>query len=446
MSGGAVEVAAPPRDLQDTGSALFVRRLRARRREIEQAIFARVRDVGSAPPGDGNVEGAADGGSAEYPAGGESAEYLEGLRVAVAAAVDYALAGIDSMQAGEPIPVEAVTQARRAARGGTGLDTVLRRYVVGHALLLDFVVEEAERVMPGAGGARHLRALLHGQAALLDRLMVGVAREHAAETERAEHSHEHLRLGLVRALLAGEPVDSAELGYAFDLEHLGVIVRGPGAREALRGLAHRLDRRLLCVVRDEATVWGWLAGRRALRSGELERAASAEANHRGGVNTVRGREPPSAGISSAGISFAVGEPARGIEGWRLTHRQAQAALVVALRRPRPLTRYSEVALLAAALRDETLAGSLTHIYLSPLMGARKGGAVLRKTLHAYFAAERNASSAAAALGIARNTIESRLRAVEERLGRSLPSCAAELEVALQLDELHASAGSSVGRA
>ncbi|MGN6372189.1 MAG: helix-turn-helix domain-containing protein [Solirubrobacteraceae bacterium] len=96
-----------------------------------------------------------------------------------------------------------------------------------------------------------------------------------------------------------------------------------------------------------------------------------------------------------------------------------------------------MALLAAALRDDTLARSLREIYLSPLEDSRDGGAVLRETLRAYLAAERNASSAAAALGVARNTVDYRLRAIEKRLGRSLQRFTAELEVALALKEIDA---------
>ncbi len=135
------------------------------------------------------------------------------------------------------------------------------------------------------------------------------------------------------------------------------------------------------------------------------------------------------------MSLAIGEPGRGVKGFRLTHRQAQAAQLVALRRPQWLTRYSDVALLAFALRDEALARSLVDIYLSPLDGPRQGSPVLRQTLRAYFAAERNASSAAVALGVARQTVENRLHRVEKKLGRLLPTCLAELEVALRLEEL-----------
>lgn len=81
-----------------------------------------------------------------------------------------------------------------------------------------------------------------------------------------------------------------------------------------------------------------------------------------------------------------------------------------------------------------------QIYLSPLDGQRDGGRLARNTLREYFAAGRNASSAAAALGVARHTVQNRLRTVEQDLGRALHTCTAELEVALRLDELGEVAG------
>ena len=138
-----------------------------------------------------------------------------------------------------------------------------------------------------------------------------------------------------------------------------------------------------------------------------------------------------------GVLLAVGEPAQGVEGWRLSHRQAQAALLVALRSPRPrgVTHYADVALLASVLRDEMLARSLIEIYLAPLERQRDGGRMLRDTLRAYLAAGRNASSAAVALGVARNTLESRLRTIEQSLTLPLSACLSELEVALRFEEL-----------
>jgi PucR C-terminal helix-turn-helix domain/GGDEF-like domain len=271
--------------------------------------------------------------------------------------------------------------------------------------------------------------------------VMDVAREHIAERERAGRSSEHRLAERVRTLLmdAGPPGLHAhspgaidlELGYELEGEHVGVIARGAGAREALREAAQRLDRRLLCVAWGEGPtqpVWAWLGGQLGLRMGDLGATLSA-------VTDRPGRAGEDAGAEGSSVSFAVGEPAQGLAGWRLTHQQAQAALVVALRRPRGFTRYADVALLASALKDEMLARALIETYVEPLEDARGGGRALRETLRAYIAAGRNVSSTAAALGIVRNTVVSRVRTIEERLGRPLHPCPAELEVALALDEL-----------
>jgi hypothetical protein len=392
-----------------SGVGAVVRRLRARQKEIEDAIFAGVRE---AVPG---------------PQGNDGMEYVEGLRVAVAAAVEFGFAGLERGEewVGE-IPPEAVAQARLAARSGVGLDSVLRRYIVGHALLWDYVMGEADR-LERSGRASGLREMSRAQAALLDQLVIGVTREHVAELQLAGGSREHRLLERVRLLLAGEDRDGdvepgvlgRDFDYDLDGEHLGVLAEGPDAARGVRELAARLDRRLLSVPCGERSVWAWLGGRQRLPPEELERVLAIGA------------------VAPTGVVLALGEPGRGIEGWRLTHRQAQATLQVATRRPEPggVTRYGDVALLAAALADEMLARSLTEVYIAPLEDARGGGSALLQTLHAYVGAGRSASSAAAALGVVRNTVDNRLRTVEERLGRTLHPWPAELEIALRLNAL-----------
>jgi sugar diacid utilization regulator len=215
------------------------------------------------------------------------------------------------------------------------------------------------------------------------------------------------------------------LGYELDAWHLGAIAVGERAGEAVRELATNTGRRLLSVSQDEQLVWAWLGGRDRLASVDIERFIA-------GIDGM-GSHPP------LGVVFALGEPARGFDGWRMTHRQAQAALMVALRRGGregvAFTRYADVALLASALKDEMLAGVLVEAYLAPLDDSHSRGVVLRETLRAYLTAGRNTSSAAAALGVNRSTVENRLRAVEQSLGRQLPACLPELEVALRLEEL-----------
>jgi hypothetical protein len=300
---------------------------------------------------------------------------------------------------------------------------VLRRYIAGFTVLSDFLVEVAEDGELVGGGST-LKRLLRTQAALFDRLVAAVADEYAREADCRPGSSEERRAEHVCRLLAGEPLDTTELDYDFDATHVGVIASGPGAREAVRELAAALDRRLLLIRHGETTVWAWLGGRRPTDLERLERHISSS--------------------WPSQVSIAIGEPARELGGWRLTHQQARASFPIALRSSDPLVRYADVALLASVLQDDLLATSLRQLYLGPLEAARDGGEALRNTLRAYFAAERNVSSAAAILGVSRQAVAKRLRMAEEAIGRPLGLCSTELEVALRIrdNKLQSTAGVS----
>jgi PucR C-terminal helix-turn-helix domain/GGDEF-like domain len=339
--------------------------------------------------------------------------YLEGLKAALAAAVDHRLVVLEVGERRAPaVPPVLLAQARLDARDGVSLDTVLRRYFAGNALFGDFLVEEAERAeVPNSA----LRRLLAEQATLGDRLLAAVSAEHAREAENRPSNSSERRRESVKSLLAGELVDRSELGYDLDAHHLALMAKGEGAQEAMRVLAGKLDRRLLAVCREEEPIWAcWLGGGRPL---ETERALRALGE-----------------ISLGRVFVAVGEPGEGLSGWRFSHRQAKAALPIAERRGQAILRYADVALLASILRDDLGATSLHQLYLEPLERARDGGKVGRETLRAYFAAERNISSTAAVLGVDRRTVTNRIHAIEDLFGRPLKEFATELETALRLDD------------
>jgi PucR C-terminal helix-turn-helix domain len=380
--------------LRQARSALS-ERLRARRSELEQAILTRVRAMSD-------------------PLSAVDAEYAEGLRLAVSAALEYGLAAIEAGEEGAPNPPPVLLmQARMAARSEIGLDTVLRRYLAGHTLLSDCLIEEASG--SGVQGAA-LQRLLRNQATLLDRLLAAVSEEYAREERmRSAPGDRHLSRRVER-LLAGELVDVDRIPYDFDGFHLGLALSGEGADEAVRALAREIDCNVLSVPRGDGVVWAWLGSRRMVEGEELERAIA-------GVPPV------------LKISASAGVPAEGLSGWRFTHRQARASLAIALRGGKALVQYADVAVLTSICQDELAADSLRILYLEPLETARDGGAGLRATLRAYFASDHNVSSTAAALGVNRRTVASRLRAAEERLGKPVSACAMELDAALRLEAL-----------
>jgi hypothetical protein len=373
--------------------AELVVRLRARSAEIESSIFNRVRQLAE-------------------PAEGNDPEYRAGLRATVAEGVEYALLGIERGEGWDgPIPDAAAAQARRAARSGVKLDTILRRYAAADRLLGEFVLDEAAQLPNEA-----MRQLLRSQGPHVDRMMASVSAVYMEELEQMRRSPAQRVAERVQRLLDGNaPLDAASLGYELDAWHLGLVVSGARAHVAARTLAAGLSRQPLVVPRGQDSAWAWLGGQRRLAVSEVERYLAA-----GALGDVK---------------LSVGEPRRGLEGWRLTHHEARAAHQVMLRRPQPLTRASDVILLAAVLRDELLAKSLRQTYLAPLDDQGDAGVGLRETLRAYIDTGFNAATAAAALGVDRHTVQRRLRKTEEALGRLLHTCHAEIEVALAVEEL-----------
>ena len=368
--------------------------LRERRPELEEKVLAR-------------AHGIAD------PSDAGNAEYREGLRSAVGAALEFGQLAIESDSEEVPeIPAVLLVQARLAARNRISLDTVMRRYNGGNTVFAEMLIEEAGRSgLP----AEELRRLFRLLATSFERLLAAVAEEYNREMESIEKRSESGRVTLVERLLEGEALHGEELAYELSDNHLGLVAMGKGAVGRLRELAGELDRRILMAEPSEELVWAWFGGKRGFSAEELEQLG-------------RARWPE-------GVAVGCGEPGAGIWGWRMSHRQAAATLPVARQLGAGLVRYGGVALLAAVLRDELLASSLRELYLEPLSATRDGGVRAKDTLRAYFGASGNSSSAAAALGVSRRTIATRMAAIEELLGRPVEEVSAELETVLQLDRL-----------
>src|SRR5262249_39392435 len=154
--------------------------------------------------------------------------------------------------------------------------------------------------------------------------------------------------------------DLSDLSYDFNALHLGLIAAGPDATDAIKGLTAALGHRHLLVHPDDETIWAWVGDKHKVDTSRLERLVSSH-------------WPPQ-------VALAIGKQGRGLHGWRLTHRQAKAALPIALRMSRRIVRYADVTLLASMLQDDLLATSLSEQYLIPIQRQRDGGKAARKTL------------------------------------------------------------------
>lgn len=363
-------------------------RLRKRRGEIEQALLARTAAVSGVDPVD-------------------DLEYREGFRSIIPAAFDFSLAAIESLQGDvPPVPTELLSQARLAARHQVGLDTVLRGYVAGSTLIDDFILDESD--------GKDIQPLLRSRANALEDLLARVSDEYESERRIRLRSPETRTLERVSKMLRGEPRSDTPLNYDLTCHHIGIVASGAGSKQAIAEFSKATDSQLLSVAIDSERVWAWLGRRNAVHVDDVTDAIA-----------IKGRR----------IAVGIGEPASGIAGWRQTHQQAKAALPVALRSATQLARYADVCILASAMQDRLLSTSLREMYLQPLLAGKDEGAIHLQTLRAYFAADRNCVAAAATLGVSRQTINNRLRAIEDRLGRTLPSAAAAIELALRVDAL-----------
>jgi hypothetical protein len=382
--------------------ARIVERLQDRLSEVEQSVCARVEEV---------VPDPIDGHWIQ--------SYTASSYASMAAFIGYNLEGIaHGPEWSGPIPPAAVAQARAAASTDVSLGAVLRRYVVGHAELGEWIAREAGRDgLSGDGPV--LQELRRIQERLLERLTEAVEREYLQEREWAEHPSDRRRVEIVRRLLVDKRVDPSELAELdYELRaswHLGLIATSAKATSgALKRVEAALGCRLLAVTGGDGAVWAWLGRQREPPPTDIERVLSIDVD--------------------ADAALAVGSPGKGIEGWRQTHQEAQSALAIALRKPERPVRYADSPLLAAALQDDTLARWLRDL-VTPLRKRADGGTGLFEALRAYIDADCNRRAAACSLQVDRHTVESRLRTVEGLLGRTLHTCLSELDVAVRLEEL-----------
>jgi hypothetical protein len=388
----ALASAALPRE---QGRATLAERLRQRREEIEQAALTRIYDV--SPPGDRL-----------------DPEYIIGLKAATAAALDYAFATVEDGERCSPsVPVALLGQARLAARNGVGIETVMRRYFSGFALFGEFVFQEFGPDIAAAGVSP--QRLWQVQVEQFDRLIAAVVEEYEREQKARPASKQQRRLDRIERLLGGESLGAEELGYDFAVWHVAVVASGPDRQHELQRVAQDLDRRLLAVTPKQGKVWAWFGGQRKLPAKQLAER----------MRSIWPRDFP----------VYLGEPAKGLPGWRLSHRQAKALNGIGRDPADSIVCYAESGLLASVLKDDLLVSSLDQLYLAPLAEERDGGEAFRETLRAYLSAGRNVTSAAAALGVTRQTVATRLRAIEERIGRRLDECAAEIEISLRLESV-----------
>jgi PucR C-terminal helix-turn-helix domain/GGDEF-like domain len=336
-------------------------------------------------------------------------EYEHGIARAVQGVLDYVLASLAAgSTAVEPVPLVALDQARRAAKAGVGIDTVLRRYAAGDRALRRALAAEL------TGRDRSIGDDVHTLAEeAVDRVMRDAAAEFDAETTRLSEMADP-RLVMTLGLLH-EEIRVTELdGYVLDRWHIGLVTESAVPKVGLLRLAESLGGQPLLVDSRRGQRWAWIGKSEPMAAARVEAALMGAFQHR--------------------AAFGLGEPRRGLSGWRLTHTEARIAAELPDNGGRPVTRLRDHVLEAAVLGgNRVFAECLLATYVEPLeREASKSVVDLHRTVCAYLRSGQNAKSAAQHLGIDRHTVLRRVRKVEELVGEKVEDCFAQLDTALRI--------------
>ena len=311
-----------------------------------------------------------------------------------------------------------VARARAAARVG-GLKALLDGYRIAQMSLWERWLDLVEGSVTDAEERHEL--LRRGSeyffryAGLLSNYVTDVYQQ---ELERAARDPKQRRFHAITGLLEGDPLAGAQLDHDLERYHFGFVAWGPEGEALARELALALARPILIVGVLDQNWWGWASGSRPLDAGKEDE--------------LKNHQPP------AGTGLAFGLEAFGETGFRATNRQALRARWVARRAGRSLVFYADVAVEALASDNEADARAFVAHELRGIDDDSAASLRIRETIVAYFAAQHNAASAAAALGVHQQTVANRLRAAEERLGHPVGTRRVELETALRLRRLERS--------
>ncbi len=330
-------------------------------------------------------------------------------------------------------PSAAEEYARRLAQRGIAPNALVRAYRLGQQQVLDWAFAEIARQEPDPKVAfAACQIVMDTTFRYIDRISEQVVTAYETERVRWLANRNMMRAAALRELLDGAKVDvataEAALGYRLRQHHLGVVVwssspSSPTTTRELERSLNRLGKELgvagqpLFVPQDRSCGWGWLPLGRASRT-----AAPGEVDHL-------------LDEADAAIHLALGNPAAGATGFRVTHLEAGRAQQVALaarERALRITSFTDPQVRAAALlaADLGAARRLVESALGPLAADTEQAGRLRDTLLTFLAEKGSYTATSERLHLHKNTVKYRIdRAVEER-NRPLDDERLDLELAL----------------
>lgn len=367
-----------------------------------------------------------------------SAEALEVNRASTEASIrDFAevlLAGADPGEAAR-LTSPTLAYARDGAHHAIPLATLMRSYRLAHAATarhFNAILETHARDAEELHRASELAS--EWMFAYVDAALCLVEEVYSAERDRWLRSATASQAETIGIILAKAPIDvevaSRRLRHDVRRVHVGAIAWLDSHEEgrntqallesAIRDVAAAIgDQKPLVHPLGILSAAAWIGSHSDVPSKVLDELRFRTA-------------------TAPGVRIAVGEPARGIAGFRASHLEALEAQRVARSAGRPpgsVTRYHNVSLRALATVDAEQAGAFVRRELGDLGATDEATRRLAATLRTYLEENGSRGRAAKRLHVHENTVAYRIRQAEELLGRPVDTRTLELRAALALVDL-----------
>ena len=339
------------------------------------------------------------------------------------------------------IPIErlqpttaAVEYALRLAQRDVPANSLVRAYSVGKD---DFIGQIFPDVQALDCTPEEKFAVLQQMSSVVGRYIDWISQYvfdvYEQERERWISTQGNVRASLIHDVLARRPVAPREFEretrYRLEPHHVGLVVwsvlddPAPDELRTLSQVVSKIAAEVRCTgaplitAVGRETVWAWLpfSGRPgALDMGQLRRVVG----------------------KARGCRASVGLPAAGVEGFRRTHAQAQAARRVAIAsgEPMPATGFGDEGVAITSLLAADLESTRAWVaeLLGPLAADTEAARVLRETLRVFFLTGESYTDTAQAMQLHRNTVKYRVAKALEQGDTAIRSNRVDLAVALNV--------------
>ncbi|UMB70095.1 PucR family transcriptional regulator [Mycobacterium paraterrae] len=330
-------------------------------------------------------------------------------------------------------PTAALEHGRRMAQRGVSVNAVMRGYRLGHKAVLDVVLAQVRC----AGLEAQLAFDVFGQVAdmsfgYIDSISEQVVAAYQDERDRWLENQNSLRAVRVREVLDGADVDvdvlTEAIRYPLSRIHLAVTAWyvQPADGQELVAMEKFIQQLAVAVGAHESPLfipvdrlmgWAWIPLDADIAGSCVQRARAF------------------ARMFEQAPWVAVGDPVHGVEGFRLSHLQAQDARAVALTVGHAVPRFvaaSDPGLSMAALLGGNIDAASAWVakVLGPLACHSDNDERLRETLRVFLRCGASFKAAADELHLHHNSVKYRVARAVERRGRPIDDDRLDVEVAL----------------